>query len=99
MAFFQTTRGLSEVNLQTQVGYQLNDDIRLNGGLGYRLGDAAMIMGGVNYKDWRVGLNYDLTLGETQQVGFQNAFEVGASYIIKLFKDPIIDPVIICPEF
>ncbi len=99
MAFFQTTRGLSEVNLQTQVGYQLNEDIRLNGGLGYRLGDAAMIMGGVNYKDWRVGLNYDLTLGETQQVGFQNAFEVGASYIIKLFKDPIIDPVIICPEF
>ncbi|MEM1326787.1 MAG: PorP/SprF family type IX secretion system membrane protein [Bacteroidota bacterium] len=99
MAFFQTTKGLTEVNLQSQVGYQLNDDFRLNGGLGYRLGDAAMIIGGVNYKDWRVGLNYDLTLGQTQQVGFQNAFEVGASYIIKLYKDPVIDPVIICPEF
>lgn len=99
MAFFQTTKGLSEMILQGHAGYQLNKDFRLRGGLGYRLGDAMMVIGGVEYKDWRVGLNYDLTVGQVADVGLQNAFEVAASYIIKLYKDPIIEPVIICPEF
>ena len=69
-------------------------------GLGYRLGDAAQILLGYQWKSFKVGLSYDLTLSglndANQGVG---GFEIGASYIIQIFKKPQVDPVILCPKF
>ncbi|MEM9887605.1 MAG: PorP/SprF family type IX secretion system membrane protein [Bacteroidota bacterium] len=97
--FFQTTKGLTEMMLHANVGYQLNDDFQVLGGLGFRLANAGILMGGVQYKDWRVRMAYDLNVGQVAQVGLQNTFEIGASYIIKIFQEPKVDPVILCPKF
>lgn len=69
-------------------------------GLGYRLGDAAQVLLGYHWKSFKVGFAYDLTLSGLADANSGNgAFEIGASYIIKVFKKPQVDPVILCPKF
>lgn len=69
-------------------------------GLGYRLGDAAEVLLGYEWKSFKVGLAYDLTLsGLSDANQGQGAFEIAASYIIRIYKKPQVDPVILCPKF
>ena len=74
----------------------------INGGFGIRaigLADAQLFFG-VEMKDLTVGAAFDLgLLGFQEAPGFQNAFELGAQYIINIYKDPDVDPVIFCPRF
>ncbi|MEM9850050.1 MAG: type IX secretion system membrane protein PorP/SprF, partial [Bacteroidota bacterium] len=97
--FFQTTTGLTEMMVHANLGYQFNEDLQLLGGLGFRLANAGILMGGVQYKDWRVRMAYDLNVGQVAQAGLQNSFEIAASYIIKIFQEPKVDPIILCPKF
>ncbi len=69
-------------------------------GLGYRLGDAANFIFGYEWKGLQAGIAYDLTLsGLTDYNNSNGAFEIGASYIFKIYKKPTVDPVILCPKF
>ena len=69
-------------------------------GLGYRLADAAQVLLGYHWKDFKVGISYDYTTSGLRDAnGGNGSFEVGASYIIKIFKKPEVDPVILCPKF
>lgn len=98
---FQTNSGgRNNIILQGVAGYQFNDQIKLKGGLGYRVGDAGQILLGAEIDDnLEVGLSYDINLSSLSNVSnFQGGFEIGATYIIKIYKQPQIPPSILCPS-
>ena len=74
----------------------------INGGFGIRaigLADAQLYFG-VEMKELTVGAAFDLgLLGFQSAGGFQSAFELAATYVINIYKDPDVDPVIFCPRF
>ncbi|MEL7020583.1 MAG: PorP/SprF family type IX secretion system membrane protein [Bacteroidota bacterium] len=89
-----------ELAVQALAAYKLNpeNDISLRAGLGYRVNDAGEILVGVDYGDVRVMASYDLTTSELSNATTGGAFEIAAWYIIKIFKKPVVDPAVICPQ-
>lgn len=83
---------------QAKIGYTVNEEknMRLVAGLGYRLGRAVQVLAGVDYQSWRIGIGYDLN---TNPLVPAQAFEIGLSYIGKIFKRPKVKEVILCPPF
>jgi type IX secretion system PorP/SprF family membrane protein len=98
---FRTLSGANNIQVQALGGYHLNDakDVTFNFGVGYRLGDATQFIVGMDYKQFRVGAAYDLTVSELADAGTGGGFELGLSYIAKIFKKPNVKPVIFCPRF
>ncbi|MBP9744450.1 MAG: PorP/SprF family type IX secretion system membrane protein [Saprospiraceae bacterium] len=75
-------------------------DFAVQGGLGYRVGDAAFALFGARYKDLKVGLAYDFNIsGATASTSGIGGYELGVSYIAKIYKKPVVKPVIFCPRF
>lgn len=99
--YFQSTEGGgSEMMAQAWVGKRIKPDFKLNFGLGGRVGDAAHVLVGADYKDLRMALAYDLNLsGANTITNYQGGFELGAYYIIKIYKKPELPPTILCPRF
>lgn len=99
-AIFRITKGLTETILQGNAGYKFNDNLTFLMGAGYRFGDAAHLIGGVDYQGWKVLLSYDFTTSPLANDGrIRNGFEIAAQYIIKVYKQPQVDPAILCPKF
>jgi len=98
---FQSTAGANEIGLQALGGYHLNaeKDMTLNVGLGYRMRDATKFLVGMDYKQFRAGIAYDLTVSDLADAGTPQSFELGVSYIAKIYKKPTVKPVIFCPRF
>ena len=99
-ALFMVINNQNQFNLQTWAGYLVNEekDVTLRGGLGYRLGRDAELLLGADVGDFRIAGSFDLAVSQFQDLAStQSAFEVGASYIIKIFKTPELPPVILCP--
>lgn len=97
---WQNTSGANEMALQGWAGKPINDKLTLNAGLGYRFADAAQILFAVDYEDWHVALSYDVNLSKLSNVtNYQGAFEIGAYYILKVYKSPNVKPALLCPEF
>jgi len=99
---FQLESPGKELALQGLASYMLNPkkDLKLNAGLGYRIGDSAQLLFGATYGDLMLGASFDANASSFQgATGFQNGFEIGASYILKIYKKPNVKPVIICPRF
>lgn len=99
---FQTMAGAgNNIILQGVAGYQFNEQIKLRGGLGYRVGDSGQILlGAVIDELLQVGLSYDLNVSQLSGVSnYQGGFEIAASYIIRIYKQPEINPSILCPRF
>lgn len=92
--------GRNNIILQGWAGYQFNDNIKLRGGLGYRAGDSAQILlGAVVDENLQVGMSYDLNVSQLSGVSnYQGGFEIGATYIIRIYKQPEVDPAILCPR-
>lgn len=98
---FNQTHSANELQVQGMIGYKINekDPMIIKLGPGYRLGDAMEILLGVDYKDFRFGASYDVTLSDLSNVNDGvGGFEFALSYIIKIFKDPTVKPVVICPR-
>ncbi|MEP7321312.1 MAG: PorP/SprF family type IX secretion system membrane protein [Saprospiraceae bacterium] len=75
-------------------------DFSVQAGAGYRVGDAAFAIFGARYKDLIVGLAYDFNIsGATASTSGIGGYELGVSYIAKLYKKPVVKPVIFCPRF
>lgn len=92
----------SQVQVQGMMGYFFNEEknVVLNFGLGYRLGDAGQFLLGMDYGSFRVAASFDLTLSGASEINNNvGGFELGVSYIGKIFKDPAVKPVIFCPRF
>lgn len=89
-----------ELALQAVAGYLINPEkqVRLNAGLGYRVNDAGEFLVGMNYGDFKVMASYDLTTSELRNANPGGSFELAAYYIIKIFKKPVVDPKVICPQ-
>lgn len=69
-------------------------------GLGYRLGDALQVLLGFEKGDFRAGIGYDLTLSTLADANSGNgAIEIAANYIFRIYKQPEVDPAILCPKF
>ena len=99
-ALFMVINNQNQFNLQTWAGYLINEekDVDLRFGLGYRMGRDAEALLGVDVGDFRVAGSFDLAVSQFQDLAStQSAFEIGASYIIKIFKTPELPPVILCP--
>lgn len=83
---------------QVKLAYTLNEEksLRLVGGVGYRLGRAVQVLAGIDYEGWRAGIGYDIN---TSPLVPAQSFEIGASYIGKIYKRPKVKEVILCPPF
>ena len=99
-ALFMVINNQNQFNLQSWAGYKVNDekDFTLRFGLGYRLGRDAELLLGADVGDFRIAGSFDLAVSQFQDLAStQSAFEIGASYIIKIYKTPELPPVILCP--
>lgn len=83
---------------QAKLAYTLDKEknLRLVGGLGYSLGRAVQVLAGIDYEGWRAGIGYDLN---TNPLVPAQSFEIGMSYIGKIYKRPKVKEVILCPPF
>ncbi len=102
MAFAQTTAGFAEAQAQGMVGryFGLDDKYLLKAGLGVRLPARFVYpMVGVEVGNLKVAASFDISANGLQQAsGLQSAFEVGVSYIFKVYKEPVVEEVILCPQ-
>lgn len=100
-ALYVNMRPASQLAVQGWGGRYLGEakDMLLRFGLGYRWGDATEVLLGFDYKDLQVGLSYDINVsGFREATDFQGGFEIAASYIVKIYKEPTVPPVIFCPQ-
>ncbi len=100
---FQKMGYSSQILLQGLFSMLFNEEkeIYLNGGLGFRLNDNsdAIIYLGADIKDIRIGASYDLNVsGLSPATGSFGAFELGISYIGKIYKKPKVKPIMVCPR-
>jgi type IX secretion system PorP/SprF family membrane protein len=99
---FRTLSGANNIQVQALAGYHLNKekDMTVNFGIGYRLRDATQLIVGMDYKQFKVGAAYDLTVSDLSSAASgAGGFELGVSYIARIFKKPTVNPVIFCPRF
>ena len=99
---FQNTNEVSVIAIQAMGGYQLEfkeKELQAKAGLGYRVGDAVQVLLGAHYDDWQIGLAYDLTASSlTSANNLRGGFELAVNKIIKIYKEPVVPPVIFCPD-
>ncbi len=70
------------------------------GGLGYRFGDALEVLFGVGWGDIDVGIGYDLPVsGQSSEAIPLGGLELAITYVMKIYKEPQVDPIIFCPRF
>ena len=92
----------TEAQIQGMMGYHFNPEknVVLNFGLGYRITDAGQLLLGLDYGSFRAAASFDLTLSSAGDINNNvGGFELGVSYIGRIYKDPAVKPVIFCPRF
>lgn len=95
---YQMKEGQNLGYAQAKLAYTLEPEknIRLIGGLGYQLQRAVQVLAGVDYQGWQAGIAYDLN---TNPLVPGQTFEIGVSYIGKIYKKPKVKEVLLCPRF
>jgi type IX secretion system PorP/SprF family membrane protein len=91
----------SQVQVHAWTGYMLKPEknIKLNFGVGYRITDAGQLLLGLDYGSVKAALSYDLTLSKLNEANsYQGGFEIAVYYIGKIYKKPVVKPVILCPH-
>ena len=99
--YFSNISPSNQIQLHGWTGYMLKPEknIQLNFGLGYRVEDSGQFLLGIDYGDLKAQLAYDITLSELSDVNSaQGGFEIAVYYIGKIFKKPVVKPVILCPH-
>ncbi len=99
--FFQYLQPSWEASAQMMAGVRINKptSMILFGGLGYNPINGAQFLISAEVKDMKYFFSFDLNLTDKAAVsGAASAFELGASYILKIRKRPNPDPVLICPN-
>lgn len=100
--FFQYRKPSWELQVQSLAHFLINEekDITMSGGIGYSIINGMQFLLGAEIKDLRIVYSFDLNLSDKTQVSSAaGAFELGVGYILKLYKKPKPDPVLICPRF
>ncbi len=100
---FQNSGKSNEIVVQTKGSLMMNEEkqISVNAGLGVRVVNAAdlQLMVGMDIKDIKVGLAYDINLASfTPATNRSSGFELGITYLGKIYKKPEVEPLLICPR-
>lgn len=91
-------------NPQAMIGYKMpmkgqKEPITLKGGLGYDMfGNAANVLAGVDIKGITVGLAYDLNVGSLRNAA-KDGIEIAVQYVGKIYKEPKVKGVMVCPKY
>jgi len=99
--FFQYTQPSWEASAQVLAGVRLKKptSMILYGGIGYNPVNGAQLLMSADVKNIKYFFSFDLNFSDKASVsGPASAFELGASYILKIKKRPNPDPVLICPN-
>ena len=97
--YYSKAGGASNLQIQFNSAFRLNENSAFTAGLGYRLGDAAQILVGMNYDLWKVGIGYDMTVSSAADANSSvGGYELCISRIIFRNKKPQIDPILLCPK-
>jgi len=99
--FFQYTQPSWEASAQVLAGVRLKKptSMILYGGIGYNPINGAQFLMSADVKNIKYFFSFDLNFSDKAAVsGAASAFELGASYILKIKKRPNPDPVLICPN-
>ncbi len=99
----QNSGSVTELAVQTRGSLLVDEEreISLTGGLGFRVVNAAdlQLMLGMDYKDIRIGIAYDINLASfTPATNGRSGFELGVTYLGKIYKKPKVKPLLICPR-
>ena len=102
--YYQTSGTGNRMALQAILGTLLNPSkgLVLNYGAGFQLAEAADVelFVGADIRDLKVGFSYDVNVsGSNEITNSFGSFEIGVSYIAKIYKKPNTKPVIFCPRF
>ena len=103
-AFFQTSGGgFLAAQVQGMGGMLMGSkkDRILKAGLGVRLPARFVYpMVGYEVKDLRIAAAFDISANQLQSnaEGFQRGFELAFQYIIKYYKKPNVERIILCPQ-
>ncbi|MEM7105555.1 MAG: PorP/SprF family type IX secretion system membrane protein [Bacteroidota bacterium] len=101
-ALYQRQASASETDIQALFGYHLKTDktVTLNFGAGYRLKDAAIARIGMDIKGLKAGIAYDFNTSDlTSASSGRGGFEIALAYIAKIYRTPVVKPVLFCPRF
>lgn len=101
-ALYNKISAATEIQAQGLLKYKINPEKKTNllFGPGYRLGDALQVLMGIEMKTLKVMASYDVTLSSLADINNSvGGFEIAASYIIQIYKEPVVKPVIFCPRF
>ncbi len=99
---YQNQAGASEIVPQLMLGYHLNPEktTTFNIGAGYRVGDAVIPMIGLDFQGFKVGVAYDVNVSDlSSSTNNRGGWEIAASYTAKVYKNPVVKPVLFCPRF
>ncbi len=99
---FQKMSGANEIGLQGVAGYLFDKkkQIYLDGGIGYRLSDAVELIAGMRYKALKVGIAYDVNTSTLRsESNRRGGFEIGATYMVRIYKPPVRKQQILCPRY
>lgn len=99
---FQTQAGATETVPQLMLGYHLNPEksITFNIGAGYRVADAIIPMVGLDIAGFKVGVAYDVNVSDlSSSTNNRGGWEIAAAYTAKVYKNPVVKPVLFCPRF
>lgn len=68
-------------------------------GLGYNIVNGLQVLVASDIKELKAFFAFDINLSDkVNATGLYGAFEIGASYIFKIYKRPNPDPVLVCPQ-
>jgi len=107
MAFVQYMDKAFEANLQALAAIHFNDtkDFNLLAGAGYRLSDATFARLGLEYRGLSFGVAYDFNLSGLSNSNYTGSnlrgqgFELGLTYIAKIYRTPVVKEILFNPRF
>lgn len=99
--YYTNMKPANQLQLHGWAGYMIKQEknIKLNAGLGYRSNDAGQFLFGMDYGSLKAQLAYDITLSQLSKANrYLGGFELAVYYIGKIYKKPVVKPVILCPH-
>ena len=96
-SFDPASEFLGQVEAKFLINPEKETDVSV--GLGYRASDAVQFLAGMTVRNINVGIGFDLTTSGLADSSVFGGFEIGVTYIAKIYKEPQVDPVIFCPRF
>ncbi len=99
--YYTTMDKANQMQVHGWVGYMVKPEknVKVSAGLGYRSGDAGQALIGLDYGDVKAQFAYDITLSQLNKANnYFGGFEIAVYYIGKIYKKPVVKPVILCPH-